>query len=269
MIKPIFNNSVVNHYENDKEENRLIAGNGKVEFETTVKILNEHLPKKMKILDCAAGTGIYAFYLAEMGHEVTALDIVSRHIELIENELKSKPYSMKTQVNDARDLSLFEDESFDAVLCMGPLYHLTEEKDRLQCLSECIRVLKKGGLLFSAYINRFLVINFLVKNDFKYLKKEFIDNLVTTGVIKSDDPLSFWTDCYFDKPDIIEETYKSLGLQIIDHAATDGIPIIFRDKINMMNQDELKVWCDYHYATCREKSILGISNHGLIIGRKM
>ena len=264
------NNAVVDSYENYKEEDRLTTDNArKVEFITTTKILDEHLPKKVKILDCAAGTGIYAFHLAEMGHHVTALDITPRHIELIENELKSKPYSLNAQVNDARDLSMFENSSFDAVLCMGPLYHLTEEKDRLKCLNECLRVLKRGGLLFSAYINRFFVISLAATNDFKYLKREFIDNLTATGILKSDDPLCFWTDSYFDKPDIIEETYKNLGLQILDHAATDGMSIFLRDKVNKMNQGEFKLWCEYHYATCREQSILGISNHGLIIGRKI
>ena len=263
-------NAVVNSYENDKEENRLTTDNARrVEFITTAKILNEHLPEKAKILDCAAGTGIYAFHLAETGHHVTALDIAPRHIELIESELRSKPFSMNVQVNDAKDLSLFKDESFDAVLCMGPLYHLTEEKDRLQCLNECLRVLRKGGALFSAYINRFFVISSIVTGDFKYLKKEFIDNLITTGTLKSDDPLCFWTDSYFDKPDIIEKTYRGIGLQILDHIATDGMSIFLRDKINLMNQDEFEIWCEYHYATCREKSILGISNHGLIVGRKV
>ena len=261
--------AVVNLYEGYKEENRLTTDNaGSVEYITTAKILNEHLPEKSKILDCAAGTGIYAFHLAEAGHHVTALDITPRHIDFIENELKNKPFSMNTQVNDAKDLSLFEDESFDSVLCMGPLYHLTEEKDRLQCLNECLRVLRKGGVLFSAYINRFFVISLVAANDFKYLEKEFIDNLITTGVLKSDDPLCFWTDSYFDKPDIIEKTYKDAGLQILDHIATDGISKFLREKINLMNQNEFALWCDYHYATCREKSILGISNHGLIVGRK-
>jgi len=262
-------NAVVNSYENYKEEDRLTTDNARrVEFITTAKILKNYLPEKAKILDCAAGTGIYSFHLADIGHDITALDITPRHDELIKKELKNKTYLMNTAVNDARDLSSYDDEGFDAVLCLGPLYHLTEEKDRMQCLSECLRVLKKGGILFSAYINRLFVINLIATNDFKYLDKTFISNLLDTGVSKSDGPLCFWTDSYYEKPEIIEETYKILGLQVLEHAATDGMSIFLQDKINSMNQSEFELWCDYHYATREEKSILGISNHGLIVGRK-
>lgn len=194
---------------------------------------------KSKVLDCAAGTGIYSFYLADKGHDLTALDITPRHIEIIKSEVKNKPYSINASVNDARDLSMFENESFDVVLCMGPLYHLTENSDRLLCLNECKRVLKKDGLLLSAYINRF-----------------------------HDDPLCFWTDTYFDIPQRIEDTYHSLNLDIIDHLATDGTSIIYRNSINSMNDQEFKIWFDYHLRVCREKSIMGISNHGLIVGQK-
>jgi ubiquinone/menaquinone biosynthesis C-methylase UbiE len=262
-------NDVVNSYESYKEEDRLTTDNArKVEFLTTIKILENHLPEKSKILDCAAGTGIYSFPLADEGHEVTALDITPRHVDLINAELKNKPYSMETAVNDARDLSMFADESFDAVLCFGPLYHLTSEEDRVQCLRECLRVLKKGGLLFSAYINRFFIIPLVATGDFKYLNKDFIDDLISTGVSKSDDPLCFWTDSYYHTPELIEDDYKALGLQIIEHSATDGMSITLREKINNMNQDEFEVWCHYHYITRQEKSILGISNHGLVVGQK-
>lgn len=65
-------NYVVESYENYKEENRLTTNNArKIEFITTTKILDEIFPSKCKILDCAAGTGVYAFWLAEKGHDVT------------------------------------------------------------------------------------------------------------------------------------------------------------------------------------------------------
>ena len=77
-------NDVVESYENYKEEERLTTNNSrKIEFITTVRALDGLLPPKSKILDCAAGTGAYAFYLAEKGYEVTATDITPRHIDYI------------------------------------------------------------------------------------------------------------------------------------------------------------------------------------------
>ena len=39
---------------------------------------------------CAAGTGVYAFYLTDKGHDVTAIGITPRHIEVIKEVVKDK-----------------------------------------------------------------------------------------------------------------------------------------------------------------------------------
>ena len=132
-------NYVVESYENYREEDRLTTNNArKIEFITTTRILNEILGENLKILDCAAGTGIYSFYLADRGHNVTATDITPRHIEMINNKLKSKSYKMDTAVLDATDMSIFPDNSFDVVLNMGPFYHLTDENQRSVFLNPCV-----------------------------------------------------------------------------------------------------------------------------------
>ena len=116
-------NYVVDSYENYKEENRLTTNNArKIEFITTTKVFDEIIKSKSKILDCAAGTGIYAFYLADKGHDVTATDITPRHIDIINQSLATTKHSMNTAVLDATDMSIFGDETFDVVLNMGPFY---------------------------------------------------------------------------------------------------------------------------------------------------
>lgn len=80
-------NYVVDSYENYQEENRLTTNQArKIEFITTTRIFEEIIPPRCKILDCAAGTGAYAFWLADRGHDVTATDITPRHVKLIEDE---------------------------------------------------------------------------------------------------------------------------------------------------------------------------------------
>ncbi|WP_426348669.1 class I SAM-dependent methyltransferase [Alloiococcus sp. CFN-8] len=262
-------NYVVESYENYKEEDRLTTNKSRqVEFITTVRAFNEVFPASGKLLDCGAGTGIYSFYYGDMGYEVTALDITPRHINIINQELKNKGYHMDALVNDATDLSLFDDETFDVVLCMGPLYHLTDRVLREKCLAECIRVLKKGGLLAVSYISRFYMFPHIASSDKKYLNMSFGKKLIDTGVINHEDPDCFWTDSYYYSPDEIENDFNKFNIKIVDHLAADGISPLLRDKVNSMNDEEYKIWCDYHYAVCREKSILGASNHGLIIGRK-
>lgn len=262
-------NYVVDNYENYQEENRLTTNNARrIEFLTTTRIFEELLDKNLKIYDCAAGTGIYAFYLADRGHQVTATDITPRHVEIIDTILKEKAYSMQTAVLDATDMSMFEDETFDVVLNMGPFYHLLTENQRAKCMSESLRVLKKGGLIFTAYIPRYYVFQYLAMSDNYYLDKRLADQFVQTGVLKHDDEKCFWTDTYYASKQEMEQMYLSNGVEIVDHFAQDGLTPLFASKVDGWNEEEFKTWCDYHYSVCREESILGASNHVIIVGRK-
>ena len=40
------------------------------------------------------------------------------------------------------------------------------------------------------------------------------------------------------------------------------------NKVDKWNEKQFRIWCDYHYSVCREQSVLGASNHVVIIGRK-
>ena len=262
-------NYVVESYENYREEDRLSTNNARrIEFMTTVRVLDELITDKKKILDCAAGTGIYAFYLADKGHEVTAADITPRHIEIIKEIAGTKPYEMEARVLDATNMSVFKDESFDIVLNMGPFYHLINEDDRKRCFQECLRVLKKGGLLVTSYIPRYYVFQYIsMQNDY-FLDTKLAKQLTETGILRHDDEKCFWTDSYYSTAEEMEALFREYGMEIIEHFAQDGATAHFSQKVDEWNDEQFKIWCNYHYSVCRERSLLGASNHVVIVGRK-
>jgi len=262
-------NYVVESYENYREENRLTTNNArKIEFLTTVRVLDKVITGKKKILDCAAGTGIYSFYYADRGHNVTTTDITPRHVEVIRNTLSEKHYEMDTAVMDATNMSAFDDESFDVVLNMGPFYHLVNESDRKKCLKESMRVLKHGGLLVTAYIPRYYIFQYVAMLNKRLLDSTLAEQLIETGELHHDDEKCFWTDTYYSSADEMESLYKQFGLSIVDHFAQDGATPLFAEKVDSWNDEEFKIWCDYHFKVCRERTILGASNHVIIIGEK-
>ncbi len=262
-------NYVVENYENYREEDRLSTNNArKIEFITTSRILDEIIADSRKILDCAAGTGIYAFYLAEQRHDVTATDITPRHVEIMDKIIAEKGYNVKTAVLDACDMSIYEDESFDIVLNMGPFYHLIDEDKRAKCLSESLRVLKKGGLLVTAYIPRYYIFQFIAMQDDYFLDADLAKQLISTGVLRHDDEKCFWTDTYYSSAEEMEHLYRENDLTVIDHFAQDGLTPQFREKVDNWSEEKFRIWCDYHYSVCREKSTLGASNHVVIVGVK-
>jgi 2-polyprenyl-3-methyl-5-hydroxy-6-metoxy-1,4-benzoquinol methylase len=218
-----------------------------IEYATTLKYLTEYLKGSVTVLDCCAGGGVYAFPLAELGYKVTAGDLMQLHIDIINN---SEKRNLLTDVykGDVRDMSRFADETFDAVLCLGALYHLFTEVDREQCVRECLRVLKNGGVFMFAYINR----NAVFINRFKC---DVLKDGVNGEFYKMD----------FGEPDTLMSKFDVTKLTDV---GIDGLRYPLADKINSADDDTFDAYMQYHFATCEEPSIIGHSMHGLWIGRK-
>lgn len=260
---------VVEYYESYREEERITTNNSRrIEFLTTVHYLDKIFYKPFDILDCAAGTGTYAFYLANKGHKVTATDITPRHIHYIKKQIKEKTYPINAMILDAVDMSCFADETFDVVLNMGPLYHLTDENQRTKCFEESLRVLKKGGYLVIAYIPRLYLNQMLVMSDSTYLDRDLLKQIRDTGVLKYDNPKCFWTDTYYSSYNEMEELYKKYNLDIIEHFAQDGLTPLFHKTVDEWDSEQFNIWFNYHLSVCSEKSTIDMSNHVVIAGVK-
>jgi SAM-dependent methyltransferase len=147
---------VVEHYARFDEDARLRGAHGGLELVRTREIIGRHLPagEALRILDVGGGTGIHAAWLAELGHRVHVVDPVPRHIEQVRSLSPSVSGEVTGEVGDARLLAA-GDATYDAVLLLGPLYHLTERPDRLAALREAARVVVPGGPVFAAAISRF------------------------------------------------------------------------------------------------------------------
>jgi len=98
----------------------------------------------------------------------------------------------------------------DAVLVLGPLYHLTTPADRAKALTEARRVLKPGGWLFGAVISRWA-------SALDGLARDLLQDSRFAAIVQRDlqdgqhrnptDRLDFFTTAYFHKPsDALKET---------------------------------------------------------------
>ncbi len=140
------------YYELGLERDRLTQGYSRIEFERTKELLTRVLPAPpARVLDVGGGPGAYAAWLAGQGFDVRLVDAMPLHVEQA-TELAGGRFS--AVVGDARSLEE-SDGSWDAVLLLGPLYHLLEREERLAALREARRVLRPGGVLAAAAISRF------------------------------------------------------------------------------------------------------------------
>lgn len=139
------------HYATDAENIRLArTPHGRLEFLRTQELLRRSLATPATVLDVGGGTGVHAEWLARDGHTVHLIDLVPAHVDAA-----SRLPGVTAQVADARQLPV-SDASNDAVLMLGPLYHLIDQADRARALSEARRVLRPGGVLAAAGISRYL-----------------------------------------------------------------------------------------------------------------
>jgi len=248
------------YHEECKESERLASQAGKIEYLTTMKYLTEYCKEGMDVLDACAGGGIYAFPLAEKGCLVVAGDLIDVNVEHIK-KLDGKNAKLKSiYQGSVLDLARFEGESFDVVLNLGSYYHLCDEKDRERSIGETLRVLKKNGIYCISYVNRYA--NYMAH--FEEFKENFsfLVNYMKTGHIEDS------TLFYSTTPEMIEDELTKFNVKILRNVATDGPLYLYRDIVEQMSEADFRAFMDIHLETCDKKSVLGYSEHGLIIAQK-
>lgn len=170
-------NKIIEYYNSYNEDNRLKSKTHLPEYLITMKYIKKYLTPNSKILEIGAGTGRYSIALADMGYDVTSVELVPHNIEILKSKIKAE-HKIKVFEGNACDLSFIEDNTYDIVLLLGPMYHLFNDIDKHKALSEAIRVTKKGGVIYSAYCNNDTVIYkmFYKKRILDYIDKGLIDD---------------------------------------------------------------------------------------------
>jgi SAM-dependent methyltransferase len=210
------------HYESIDESARLWGTPlGELTRLRTWDIFDRFLPASGRVADIGGGPGTHATYLADRGYSVCLVDPVAHHVTKAEKVSQGR---VDCRVGDARELP-FEDESFDAVLLMGPLYHLVEAEDRGRALQEAWRVLRPGGRLLAEVISRYAwIIDATVKGLLAEpdVFESFEINL-DTGLSNDPDRSPehvFWA--YFHHPDEVTPELSENGFEATAVLAVEG-----------------------------------------------
>ena len=248
-------NKTYDFFNEDARLNRSKAA--RVEFLTTTRYIEQYLMPGAKILDVGAGAGEYSLYFARRGYQVSALELADNNIRAFREKLRPEDGIDLVQGN-AVNLSRYADESFDAVLLFGPLYHLHAEADRQKCIAEARRVCKKDGTLFFAFISNDMVI----LTEFSYRPDYFLNGDYDKQTFRLEDfPFVFHT------VDKCREMLRAGGVKIVNEIASDGVSELLEDKINAMDDESYAQYLRYHFYICEKPEMLGMSNHLLFIGK--
>ncbi len=200
-----------------REDDRLrLRAHGVLERLRTQELLGRFLPPPPAVvLDVGGGTGVHAEWLAALGYTVHLVDPVDEHVAAA-----AQLSGVTAKRGDARSLAEGED-SQDAVLMLGPLYHLPERDDRLQALAEARRVARPGAPVFAVGICRYATL-LDVGSDGRLTEEIelFVRELHATGRFRGD--VVGFTDAYFHRPDELAADLTDAGLDGVEVYGIEG-----------------------------------------------
>lgn len=264
---------IAKYYNLGKERTRLTGGSGSLEQVRTRAILNRFLPPKGVIYDIGGGAGIYALPLAQQGYQVHLVDLMPLHVAQAQADSAEQPdFPLASiRVGDARKVD-FDDNSADAVLLFGPLYHLTERDERVQALKEAYRVLKPNGQVFVATISRFgsfmdgFKRSYILDDEFANTIK---DTLLTGQHRNPSGKSGYFTTAYFHKPEEVPAEIEEAGFTWKASLAVEGMAWMDNDFESKWGDPKLRAFIlELLEMTEAEPTLVGASPHLITIGYK-
>jgi S-adenosylmethionine-dependent methyltransferase len=261
---------IVAYYNNnaEREQNRLERH--QLEHDLTWRYLDQYLPSQGCILELGAATGGYTLELAKRGYNLTAVDISETLIDVCRMKIVTEGLEKQAHfvVADARDLGKVAKWGFDAVLVMGPLYHLVSETDRKTALREAYGRLREGGIIFSSFISRLGIMGDLLRDVPGWIdEQEEVWSIVEKGKDPDDYPRGGFRG-YFARVSEIAPLHEAIGFETLAVAGVEPAISADDESYNKLQGKQRQLWLDLLYRISMEDSIIGASRHILYVGRK-
>lgn len=260
------NQHLIQFYSQYDEESRFTPKHGSVEFLTTMRYVERYIKSGDRVLEIGAGTGRYSHALARQGYAVDAVELIQHNIDIFHQNTQPNE-EINIMRGNATNLSAITENQYDITLLLGPLYHLYNKEDKRQALREAIRVTKKGGVIFAAYV---ISDGCLLDEGFRrgnvnvaeYVDKGLLDPV--TFAAKSEPKDLF----ELVRKEDINELMSVFSVTRLHYVASDGFALCIREAVDAMNSRTFQLYLNYHFATCEREDFVGVTSHAIDIFRK-
>lgn len=244
----------------------------RLEFETTLRFLKKYLPENGLILDAGGGPGRYSIYLAKMGYDIVLLDLVPAHLEFAKRKIKKEKIQDRTKdivEGSITDLSKFDSNSFDAVLCLGGvLSHIHPESERKLAAFELARVAKQNAPVFVSVMGKLGTLTRFHKwtnevRDTQHFRKFYL---------RGDDYQWHSGKAYAHFFELEElKSLFSQQLELLEEVGLEGLATPCQEKINVLAKKDPIAWSNWkemHNNLCTNRTVVEFSLHFMVIGKK-
>lgn len=240
-----------------------------MESRHTKLLLEPYITPEASVVEFGCATGHYATHWHNKCKHYLGVDLSPEHVDFFNAKSLS---NAKAQVGDATNCPEIANNSFDVVLCLGPMYHLNSE-ERLTAMQEMTRICKPGGVLAFAYIPNIGVMMHALTGSFRskkpwYKRKRRArypnrkgNEAVFTGV--NDEEANPF---FFTMPEEMEVLAQQCALQVLQNAGVDIV--LNANQINCMDEEQYTCWLEIAEHMLKFPSCTGMANHALMICRK-
>ena len=260
----LIDSAIADFYNQSNEDTRLQIGLGPLEFERNKILISRYAgSSQLNIADIGGGTGHYSSWLASLGHSVSLVDPVARHLE----KAKRKPGSFSCILGEARSLP-FENCSFDLVILHGPLYHLQDQNDRLLAIREARRIVRPGGVVLGFAItyaaSTFAALHTGLIHDTRVL--QMCRLALLSGEHNPPEGMNgMLSYAHYHDPEELHEEFTSCGFTVNGLHAVEGMAWMDNNFFQTWNEPQRKkTLLDLVHLTDQDKFLLCASPHMMI-----
>jgi len=243
-----------------------------VEMAITKRWLARVVKAGDKVCEIGVGGGHYTEFLARRGCRLHLVDVSARLLDAVTEKLRKGGLADALagchHASGAR-LEGLPSESLDLVLLMGPLYHLRSLEERRRSLQESARILKKGGTLFAAGINRLAYLRDLLRLKFAPASERvaFHRQYLRDGNLDPEHaPPIGWAHLTTAAEFLsrFEERFERTAFLGVESFTT-----MYQKTVSGLPAAEAELWLDLVEETGQTPEGIGQSDHFLFIGRKL
>ena len=176
-------------------------------------------------------------------------------------------------VANAINLEFLKSNSFDAIFCNGPFYHIVDEQDRIRAANEIIRTCKSSGQILIGFIPRFSGLAGLIdrtSRNHDQINPDIFAEAARTGIFHNNEDTGFQEGFY---PTVAEfkSFWQDRGLQKIKVFSTRSFMHQNEDKMIIIADQQPQLY-DAILKACRSysssESFIEAGGHALLVGEK-
>lgn len=243
------------------------------EMPLTLYMMEKYIKPGDRVLDIGGGPGRYAIHFAQIGCEVTLIDLSDGNIALAREKAAEMGVSFRSYAANCLELDALDLGQYDHVLLMGPLYHLIGDEEQNRTVKQALDHLKMGGKLYVSFIMDFAGILYDLKYSGSVLQDvmrcpetaALVDN-VRDGV---DYTGPSFTASRFTHPRNILPFMEQFPLRKLHLFGQEGILAVQEPDLMNRSQEEIDCWIAVAKKLLEVPELLSYSEHAMYIGQKI